>query len=350
VLVAISSPSDTLSPSLRVTWLRDAVRWLASGPESTHEHQMKLGTILTALFVAAFAVGLLTGDDTLVRMLLINGAAQLVLFVVVAAIPFLRTGRMSYVDIAWPFGVALIGVLVLVLGDGALPRRLAVGAVYLFIGLRMGLAALVLGRATGMIFRHEFPRYQFRRMVLERSGTSHVRAHALAEVMTQGLGNASVLALPGLLMAVDGRTSVSVWEAAGLALWAAAYIFESTADLQKMRFVTRNRGGLCDVGLWRYSRHPNYFGQWLVWTGLVIAAVPSWWALRDATPTAVWIGLGIGAAGASAMLYLTLVYLTGAVPAEHFSVQKRPGYAAYQATTNRFFPWFPKPQPDTSPS
>lgn len=302
---------------------------------------MNLGTVLTALFAAVFGVGLLSGDETFVRMLLVNGVAQLVLFALVAAIPFLRTGRMSYVDIAWPFGVALIGVLVLVLGDGAAPRRWVVGAVYLFIGLRMGIAALVLGRTTGMIFRTEFPRYLYRRMVLERSGTEHVRAHALAEMMTQGLANASVLALPGFLMAVDGRTTVSVWEVAGLALWAAGYIFESTADLQKMRFIARRPGELCDVGLWRYSRHPNYFGQWLVWTGLVLATVPSWWVLRDVVPTAVWVGLGIGAAGASAMLYTTLVHLTGAVPAEHFSVQKRPGYAAYQETTNRFFPWFP---------
>ncbi len=100
--------------------------------------------------------------------------------------------------------------------------------------------------------------------------------------------------------------------------------------------------GVCDVGLWCYSRHPNYFAEWLVWTGVVMAAAPSWWALRSSESPAVWAALGLGAAGASAMMYTTLVYLTGAIPTEHFSARKRPGYRAYQERTSRFFPWFPK--------
>jgi steroid 5-alpha reductase family enzyme len=107
--------------------------------------------------------------------------------------------------------------------------------------------------------------------------------------------------------------------------------------------VSRDDGaGVCDVGLWCYSRHPNYFAEWLVWTGVVMAAAPSWWALRSSESPAVWAALGLGAAGASAMMYTTLVYLTGAIPTEHFSARKRPGYRAYQERTSRFFPWFPK--------
>ncbi len=74
--------------------------------------------------------------------------------------------------------------------------------------------------------------------------------------------------------------------------------------------------GACDIGLWRHGRHPNQLAAWLGWTGVVLAAAPSRWALRGTEPTALWLALGVGSVGASARTYTTLVYLTGAVPAE----------------------------------
>lgn len=298
---------------------------------------------LALAFVAIWAVALGTVSEALVTLLLVNGAAQVVWFAVSAVAPTLRTGRMSWVDIAWPWGVCLIGVIAVALGDGAWPRRAVVGAVYGFIGARMGLGALVMGRKTGVIFQHDFPRYRYRAMKLDEAGVRHVRLHMALEVLVQGLANASILALPAFLLATNPEPQIAPLEIAGLVLWAVAYAIETVADGQKLLFVSRDDGeGVCDVGLWRYSRHPNYFAEWLVWTGIVLAAAPSWWALRDSEPPLVWAVLGLGAVGASAMMYTTLVYLTGAVPAEHFSVQKRPGYRAYQARTRRFFPWFPK--------
>jgi steroid 5-alpha reductase family enzyme len=113
------------------------------------------------------------------------------------------------------------------------------------------------------------------------------------------------------------------------------------ADLQKSRFTGGygNTGtGICDVGLWRYSRHPNYFGQWVQWVALVGLALPSLAALRDATPAVAWVGLLVFLLMDAGAMYSTLVHYTGAVPAEHYSVRKRPAYAEYQATANRFFP------------
>jgi len=299
---------------------------------------MNFGPVLCAGFAAIWSVAVLAKTEALVSLLLVNAGIQVLLFVVVACIPYVRTQRMSYVDIAWPLGVALIGAQIIWLGDGDLLRRLVAGGIYLMIGLRMGIGALTMAFRTGVIFRTEFPRYQYRRMVLAQTGEANLRMHGLAEIMAQGLANASVLALPGFMLAVNGTTAYSPWEMAGIALWAVAYVLESTADVQKLRYVSQHRNGVCDVGLWRYSRHPNYFAEWLVWTALVLAAVPSWMALRAAESTFVWVVLGVGAAGASAMMYITLVYLTGAVPAEYFSVRKRPEYRSYQQRTNRFFP------------
>jgi steroid 5-alpha reductase family enzyme len=303
---------------------------------------MTFGNILCALFLAIWSVALFSHNGTLVSLLLINGAVQITLFILVACIPYLKTGRMSWVDIAWPFGVALIGVQILVLGDGDTIRKLVVGGVYMLIGLRMGIGALTMARSTGVIFKTEFPRYVYRRMILEDTHPNSIRFHSLTEIMAQGFANASVLALPGFLIALNNSETISAWEIAGLCLWVTAYILESTADAQKMLFISRNQGDVCNIGLWRYSRHPNYFAEWLVWTALVVASVPAWWALQASETMLVWLVLGLGSLLASVMLYTTLVYLTGAIPAEYYSVRKRPGYRAYQNTTNRFFPWFPK--------
>ncbi len=303
---------------------------------------MNFGPALCGIFLAVWAVALSTANDTLANMLLVNAGLQMLLFAVVACLPFLRTGRMSYVDIAWPFGVALIGLQIALMGDGNDLRKFCVAGVYLLIGLRMGLGALTMARKTGVIFKTEFPRYVYRRMELEGEGEAKARFHMLTEILAQGFANASVLALPGFLIAVNGQAGFHAWELAGIGLWLLAYILESTADLQKHKFISRNQGGVCNVGLWQYSRHPNYFSEWLVWTGIVIAAVPSWLALRAAEAAPVWLVLGLGAAGASLMMYITLVYLTGAKPAEYYSVRKRPDYKRYQETTSMFFPWFPK--------
>lgn len=303
---------------------------------------MNFGSVLCVAFAAVWSALMFAHHETLVLMLLVNAGLQVTLFLLVACIPYLKTGRMSYVDIAWPFGVALIGVLIIVMGDGSILRRLIAGGVYLLIGLRMGLGALTMARKTGVIFETDFPRYVYRKMMLEKSGVGSVRWHSLLEIMAQGLANASVLALPGIMLALNTSPEVSAWEVAGVGLWIVAYALESTADLQKLAFITKNKGGVCDVGLWRFSRHPNYFAEWLVWTGLVTAAVPSWLALQASQPTAVWLVLGLGGVGASGMMYTTLVYLTGAIPAEYYSVRKRPEYGNYQKRTNMFFPGWPR--------
>ena len=79
---------------------------------------------------------------------------------------------------------------------------------------------------------------------------------------------------------------------------------------------------VCDVGLWKYSRHPNYFFEWMVWNGLIVAAIPSWLALRSQETLAIWLLLGLGLLLASAVMYRTLVHLTGAIPSEYYSEQK----------------------------
>lgn len=303
---------------------------------------MNMSIGLNLFLISLFSFLISSNLETLGQLLLINAAGQMILFILVAAIPFLHTKRVSYVDIAWPFGVALIGLQILLVGDADPLHKIAIGSMYLFIGLRMGLGALIMAKRTGIIFKTEFPRYDYRRMVLAKSGSKHVDAHLLAEIMAQGFANCTVLALPGFLIATNTLGTISPLEIIGFGIWVSAYVLESIADGQKLLFISKNKnkGGVCNTGLWKYSRHPNYFAEWLVWTGIVVAAIPSWLALSSVETTPVWIGLGIGALCASVMMYITLVHLTGATPAEYYSMKKRKEYKAYQQTTNKFFPWF----------
>jgi steroid 5-alpha reductase family enzyme len=163
----------------------------------------------------------------------------------------------------------------------------------------------------------------------------------------QGLANASFLAgfymSPAYLIASNRSESLHALEVIGLLIWIGAFVMESVADMQKLAFLhemkRRNlKNQVCNVGLWRYSRHPNYFAEWMVWNALVIAAIPSWLARSGQDGWVVWILLGLGLLFVSRIMYYTLVYYTGARPAEYYSVQKRPEYRAYQETTNMFFP------------
>ena len=128
-------------------------------------------------------------------------------------------------------------------------------------------------------------------------------------------------------------------------MWLSAIIFEHTADIQKKNFVKdcikKNvKNTVCDVGLWRYSRHPNYFGEWMVWNSLIVTSIPSVLALWQTSDETLITKLGItwGLIMISWMMYQCLVNYTGAVPAEFYTVQKRPEYVKYQKMVNMFVP------------
>ena len=288
---------------------------------------------------------LLSFSTTFNQLFIINTLAQLLLFGLVVCWPIWKTGRLAYVDIGWPMGLALIGFLNLYFGEGYVWRVRIVSFIYLFIGLRMGLGALQLWQKGYM--KKEFPRYQYQRRRWERAGKTNIPLAMQIDALVQGLANATFLALPAFIIGANTNPTFSRVEIVGLVLWGMAYAFESIADAQKIRFLRKMSGlgekrKVCDVGLWQYSRHPNYFGEWMVWNALVLASVPSWLVLAEREPLAIWLLLGLGLLFVSRLMYLSLVYLTGAVPSEYYSLQKRPDYKAYTERVNMFFPGRPK--------
>lgn len=286
-------------------------------------------------------LGFILWSTTFFKLALLNSLGQIALFTVVVCIPIWRTGRMSYVDIGWPWGLVLLGIISFYFSEGYWLRSLVVSSVVILIGLRMGLGALKMWRLG--FLKKEFPRYQYQRIVWKEEGKNNTALALQIDAIAQGLANASFLAFPVFIIASNGDQEFSVLEIVGLVIWIVAFSMESIADFQKVRFLKEmKRAGkhrqVCNVGLWKYCRHPNYFAEWMVWNGLVIAAIPSWLSLKGFESELVWLLLGIGLLLASKFMYTTLVYTTGAVPSEYYSVQKRPDYKDYQQQTNRFFP------------
>jgi len=276
---------------------------------------------------------------------LINGIAQLVLFLFVVCIPIWKTGRMSYVDIGWPWGVALIGLITYCLNDIITLSKILIITAYILIGSRMGLGALKMW-SMGLL-KKEFPRYEYQKIRWEKSNKNNTALAMQVEALSQGLANASFLAIPIFLISVSPLTQLSPLEIMGFIIFILSIVFEIVADYQKLKFLKEmkrenKQNMVCDIGLWKYTRHPNYFAEWMVWNGLIIASIPSYISLFDLEALWLWIMIGIALLYTSRIMYITLVYLTGAVPSEYYSAQKRPAYKAYQQSTNIFFPGFKK--------
>jgi len=290
-------------------------------------------------FIAGWLLLLVT--EQFFALSLVNGVAQLVLFAFVVCLPTWRTGRMSYVDIGWPWGLTVIGILTWIYGEGDSPRVAIVSIAYIFAGSRMGLGAIKL-LISGHLDK-ELPRYEFQKKRWIKAGKTNTALAMQIEAIVQGVANASFLAFPAFIIASNPSEEISIFEFIGIVIWLASFIMESVADAQKLKFLRamKNSGArntVCNIGLWQYSRHPNYFAEWMVWNALVIASIPSWLQLYPNMSVIIFVLLGVGLLMTSRIMYVTLVTYTGAVPAEYYSVQKRPAYKDYQQTTNMFFP------------
>jgi steroid 5-alpha reductase family enzyme len=116
----------------------------------------------------------------------------------------------------------------------------------------------------------------------------------------------------------------------GFLVWVAGFSFEAVADWQLARFKAdpANRGKVMNRGLWGYSRHPNYFGETLIWWGLFLIALATplgWWAIISPV-----------------VITFLLLKVSGVVLLEKDIAERRPEYLEYLKTTSAFIPWFPK--------
>ena len=235
----------------------------------------------------------------------------------------IRNHNFSYVDIGWSVNFAVLAVLYAWLAPGYLPRRALIAAMFTAHGLRLGwhLSKRIIGEP-------EEGRYQQLRKDWGGSGSLNLKFLGFFEF--QAVLNA-FLTLPLLIASFNDTPRIQVLEVVGIAIFLVALIGESTADAQLAAFKSNpaNQGGVCDRGLWRYSRHPNYFFEWLIWIAYAAFALASphgWTAL--AMPVL--------------MLHF-LINVTGLKATEEQALRsKGERYRLYQARTSGFVPWFPK--------
>jgi steroid 5-alpha reductase family enzyme len=259
------------------------------------------------------------------QLLLIGWAIMAVVMALLWVVQRARRNA-GIVDVAWSFGTALLGTWFAWGVEGYGPRRLLVAVLAILWGVRLGLHLL------HRISREaEDGRYQ----ALRRQWGDRAQPYLFTFFQIQALW-AVMFAAPMLVAARNPMPSLAWGDAVGVGIWLAAIAGEAVADRQLACFRRRpeSAGRVCRDGLWRYSRHPNYFFEWLHWWAYV--------TIGFAGPHG-WVTL----AGPAVMLFF-LLRVTGIPPTEARALASRgEAYREYQRTTSAFFPWPPKPERTT---
>lgn len=233
-----------------------------------------------------------------------------------------RTKNAGIVDVGWTLLVGGLGVFFAATADGFAPRRLAAAAMVAAWSLRLA-GYLWLNRLAG---QPEEGRY---RTLRAQWGDAAPRRFL---IFFQYQAAAAVFfALPIMAAAHHVASVWTFFDTAAVLLWLIAVVNTALADWQLAQFKAQpsNRGRTCRKGWWRYSRHPNYFFEWLHWCSYALLAVGSAWA---------WLSLAV----ALAMLYF-LLRVTGIPPTEAQALASRGDeYRRYMQSTSAFIPWFPR--------
>jgi steroid 5-alpha reductase family enzyme len=227
-----------------------------------------------------------------------------------------RLGDSGVVDIAWSAGVGVLGVAFALLADGDFTRRMILIGVVTIWSLR--LAIFILNRLL------KFPE-DGRYLTLKAEWGDQASSKMFRFYQMQAIG-VVLFALP-VLIAAHNPQPWNWLDVLGALIACVAIVGESLADIQLSRFRKNpvNKGKVCQDGLWYYSRHPNYFFEWLYWWAYVLIAISYPWG---------WLTL----IGPAAMWYF-ITQVTGIPPTEAQAIKSRgESYRQYQRTTNAFFP------------
>ena len=230
----------------------------------------------------------------------------------------------SIVDVFWGLGFVLIATTCFVISDGYQPRRLLVLTLICIWGMRLSTFIFLRNRGKGEDFRYQAMR--------KRHGSRFAVVSLYTVFGVQGL-LMWIVSLPIQVALCDSAVKwFTLFDALGLALWITGFFFEAVGDFQLARFKKdpENRGKVMDRGLWRYTRHPNYFGDALVWWGLFLIAVPAGKEIAIATVISPVIMTEL------------LRNVSGVKLLEKTLAKTKPGYQEYVRRTRAFFPWFPK--------
>ncbi len=253
--------------------------------------------------------------------ILIVGFTAMVLMFALTWLLQWRINNAGIVDVFWAVTVGVVGVFYCVGVGGFEQRRWLVGAMITAWATRLSL--------------HLWTRYKGhpedrRYTALKEKWGKSAQFRMFRFYQMQGLG--AFLFSLAVFLAAKNEASLSVSDVVGVVIWLVAIVGEAMSDfqLQKFKRDPNNKGEVCNIGWWRYSRHPNYFFEVLHWCSYVfIAYATPFWCVALIMPWA---------------MYHFLTRVTGIPLSEIQSLKSRGDkYRQYQQTTNAFFPWFPKP-------
>jgi len=227
----------------------------------------------------------------------------------------------AIVDVGWAAGLVILAVYYAYAAPGYSARKYAIATMAGLWGLRLA-TYLLFARVIG---QPEEGRYT----QLRKEWKTNLSLRFLLFFEFQALLDV-LLSLPFLLACLDTRVRLGLTQKIAGAVWIVGILGEALADAQLGAFKKNpaNKGKLCRNGLWNYSRHPNYFFEWLIWIAYALFAITSPWG---------WLGLV-----SPALILYFLLGVTGIPATEEQALRSRGDqYREYQKTTSSFVPWFP---------
>jgi steroid 5-alpha reductase family enzyme len=251
-------------------------------------------------------------------LLLLGFAVIVILFTILWAVA-VRLDNSSIADVAWGPGILVIGLTYYFTSNGAALRAQLTLALLAIWAIRLGTHLFFRTRLQGEDFRY----------VKMRDDWDHWWLVSYVKVFLPQAVIAWVVSLPIYFAIVSvGSPSLTILDYVGVLLVLSGLAFESVGDEQLRRFRANraNRGKVLDTGLWRYTRHPNYFGDALVWWGFGVIGVAT--------------GGVPGLLGPAILTYL-LIYVSGVALLESTLIEK-PGYIQYVGRTPAFLPLTPR--------
>ena len=254
------------------------------------------------------------------------------LWMVLAWFVSMRTGKSGFTDAFWTFGTGAAGIVLALVplehGDEVGPRQVLVALLVGLWALRLGSHILLRTLRGG-----DDPRYAKLKRDWGRDASSRMFWFLQVQAITIAL-----LALSVFVAARNPRPELDWRDWAGLVVVAIGILGESISDQQLKTFASQpgNRSRVCDVGLWSWSRHPNYFFEFFGWLAYPLIAI-------QVSADYPW---GWAALIGPAMIYWLLVYASGIPPLEEYMLQSRgEAFRAYQKRVSAFFPLPPRKRP-----
>ncbi|MDZ4836344.1 MAG: DUF1295 domain-containing protein [Candidatus Melainabacteria bacterium] len=227
-------------------------------------------------------------------------------------------------DLTWSFGFVVLALVYCLMNDGWLVRKILLMVPVTIWSMRLG---IYIARRTFAHIHKEDTRYRHLREQAKGNEDIYFLWICACQAVLQ-----AVVSLPFIITSLDNFESIRITEYAALALFVVAFIGETTADKQLENFTKRTdktKKEVCKDGLWRYSRHPNYFFEWLIWC--------AWALLAFASPYGFW------AISSPLIMLVMLLVFSGVKISEEVSLKSRgDAYRQYQKETSPFIPWFPK--------